>query len=255
MKTPVPAAGPLLWSDEFDQPLGTGPDLTRWAHDLGASGWGNAELQDYTATRENSVVVADPAASHGRALAIRAVRGGDGRYTSARLTTQGRFSFMHGRVEARLKLPAGQGIWPACWMLGDGFGRVPWPECGEIDVMEVVGHRPGVLHGTLHGPGYSAQHGLTGTTELPAGTSFADAYHVFGMDWRPGRIDWRLDGRVYHSLTPAALPAGSKWVFDDTPFFLLLNLAVGGKWPGYPDATTRFPQEYRVDYVRVSRLD
>jgi beta-glucanase (GH16 family) len=247
------AQSTLLWHDEFAQPPGSGPDPARWAHDLGANGWGNAELQDYTASRENAFVTDDPAATGGRALVIRALRSAEGRYTSARLTTQGRFSFRHGRIEARLKLPHGQGIWPAFWMLGDGFGRVSWPECGEIDVMEVVGHRPGVLHGTLHGPGYSAQDGLTGTVELPGGATFADAYHVFGVDWRPGRIDWLLDGRVYHTLTPAHLPAGARWVFDDTPCFLLLNLAVGGRWPGYPDATTRFPQEYRIDYVRVHR--
>lgn len=249
----MPASQPLfpIWQDEFNQPLGSGPDSAKWGHDLGATGWGNAELQEYTAARENSFVAADPAASHGRALVIRALRTADGRHTSARLTSQGRFSFRHGRVEARLKLPEGQGIWPACWMLGDGFGRVPWPACGEIDIMEVVGHRPGVLHGTLHGPGYSGRDGLTGTCTLPDGAKFSDAYHVFALDWRPGRIEWLLDGTVYHALTPAHLPAGARWVFDDTPFFLLLNLAVGGKWPGYPDGTTQFPQEFRIDYVRV----
>jgi beta-glucanase (GH16 family) len=119
----------------------------------------------------------------------------------------------------------------------------------------MVGHQPGTLYGTLHGPGYSAGEGLAKSTGLPEGETFADTYHVFAIDWREGRIDWRLDGQVYHSLTPAHLPAGLRWVFDDTPFFILLNLAVGGKWPGYPDATTRLPQEYRVDYVRVYRLE
>lgn len=244
---------PVVWQDEFDQPVGSGPDLARWSHDLGATGWGNAELQAYTDSRENSVVVEDAAASHGRVLVIRAVRDAAGGYTSARLSTQHKFSVRHGRIEARLKLPRGQGIWPAFWMLGDGFGRVAWPACGEIDVMEMIGHQPGTLYGTLHGPGYSAGEGLTKSTGLPGGATFADAYHVFGVDWRPGRIDWHLDGKIYHTLTPANLPAGAPWVFDDTPFFLLLNLAVGGKWPGYPDATTQFPQEYRVDYVRVSK--
>lgn len=249
----TPAQSILHWSDEFAQPVGSGPDPARWGHDLGACGWGNAELQEYTAARENAFIAEDPAATGGRALVIRAVRTLDGGYTSARLTTQGRFAFAHGRVEARLRLPQGQGVWPACWMLGDGFGRVPWPDCGEIDLMEVVGHRPGVLHGTLHGPGYCAQDGLGGTVTLPDGATFADAYHVFAVDWQPGRIDWLLDGQVYHTRTPAQLPAGARWVFDHTPFFLLLNLAVGGRWPGYPDDTTRFPQEYRIDYVRVYR--
>jgi beta-glucanase (GH16 family) len=243
----------LVWQDGFDQPVGTGPDPAKWVHDLGATGWGNKELQTYTDTRENSCVTADPDATGGRALVLKAVRTPAGGYTSARLNTQGRFSLTHGRVEARLKLPRGQGIWPAFWMLGDGFGRVPWPACGEIDIMEMVGHQPGTLYGTLHGPGYSAAEGLVKSTVLPPGATFADAYHVFAVDWRPGRIDWLLDGRRFHTLAPADLPAGTRWVFDDTPFFLLLNLAVGGLWPGYPDGTTQFPQEYRVDYVRVYR--
>jgi beta-glucanase (GH16 family) len=246
---------PILWQDEFHQPPGSGPDPAHWVHDLGANGWGNKELQDYTDSRANTYVVDDPDATDGRALVICARREADGKYTSARLKTQGRFSAAHGRIEARLKLPRGQGIWPAFWMLGDGFGRVPWPACGEIDVMELIGHLPATLHGTLHGPGYSGAAGISKSTQLPGSATFADAYHVFGVDWRPGRIDWRLDGQVYHSLTPADLPAGAPWVFDHAPFFLLLNLAVGGAWPGYPDATTVFPQEYRIDYVRVYRLE
>jgi beta-glucanase (GH16 family) len=250
-----PSTTKLVWQEEFDQPVGTGPDPAKWVHDLGDNGWGNNELQAYTASRDNSVVVDDPEASRGRALVIRALRTPVGGYTSARINTQGKFSIKHGRIEARLKLPRGQGIWPAFWMLGDGFGRVPWPACGEIDIMEMVGHQPGTLYGTLHGPGYSAGDGLVKSIELPAGETFADTYHVFAVDWWPGRIDWRLDGKIYHSLTAADLPAGMRWVFDDTPFFLLLNLAVGGKWPGYPDDTTILPQEYRIDYVRVYRLD
>ncbi|HEX2861949.1 MAG TPA: glycoside hydrolase family 16 protein [Lacunisphaera sp.] len=254
MSTPDASALRLVWQDEFNQPLGSGPDPARWVHDLGDNGWGNKELQNYTESRENSAVVADADASHRRALLIRAVRTPSGGYTSARLKTQGKFSTMRGRIEARLRLPQGQGIWPAFWMLGDGFGTIPWPDCGEIDIVEMIGHQPGTLYGTLHGPGYSAAAGLAKSVNLPGGAIFADAYHVFAVDWRPGRIDWILDGSVYHSLTPADLPAGTKWVFDDTPCFLLLNLAVGGVWPGYPDATTQFPQEYRIDYVRVYAL-
>lgn len=249
-----PASLRLVWQDEFNQPVGSGPDPSKWVHDLGDNGWGNKELQTYTDSRENSLVVDDSGATNGRALVLKAVRTAAGGYTSARLNTQGRFSITHGRIEARLKLPMGQGIWPAFWMLGDGFGRVPWPACGEIDIMEMIGHQPGTLYGTLHGPGYSAAAGLVKSTVLPGGAAFADAYHVFAVDWRAGRIDWLLDGRVFHTLTPAELPAGTRWVFDDTPFFILLNLAVGGLWPGYPDATTTLPQEYRIDYVRVYAL-
>jgi beta-glucanase (GH16 family) len=253
MPTSVPLH--LVWQDEFDQPVGTGPDPARWVHDLGDNGWGNKELQTYTDSRENSFVTADPAASGGRALVLKAVRTAAGGYTSARLKTHGRFATGPARIEARLKLPQGQGIWPAFWTLGDNIDTVPWPACGEIDVMEMVGHQPGTLYGTLHGPGYSGTHGLSKHIVLPGGATFSDAYHVFAVDWRPDHIDWLLDGQVYASAGPADLPAGAKWVFDGPPFFLLLNLAVGGLWPGYPDITTQFPQEYRIDYVRVYRHD
>jgi beta-glucanase (GH16 family) len=243
-----------VWQDEFDQPVGSGPDPKKWVHDLGDNGWGNKELQTYTDTRENSFVVEDREATNGRALVIKAVRGADGRYTSARLKTHGKFATGPARIEARLKLPQGQGIWPAFWTLGDNIDTVPWPACGEIDVMEMVGHQPGTLYGTLHGPGYSAKHGMSQHIVLPNGATFADTYHVFAVDWKKDRIDWLLDGKIYSTQTPATIPAGSKWVFDGaTPFFLILNLAVGGLWPGYPDATTQFPQEYRIDYVRVYR--
>ena len=240
-----------IWQDEFDQPVGTGPDPAKWVHDLGDNGWGNKELQSYTASRENSFVAADPDATDGRALVLKARRTPAGGYTSARLKTHGKFATRHGRIEARLKLPRGQGIWPAFWMLGDKIDTVPWPACGEIDVVELIGHQPGTLYGTLHGPGYSGQHGLTKSTLLPGGATFSEAYHVFAVDWQPGRIDWLLDGKIYHTRSAADLPGGAKWVFDDISCFLLLNLAVGGLWPGYPDDTTAFPQEYRIDYVRV----
>ena len=246
--------GQLLWHDEFDQPVGSGPDPAKWVHDLGDNGWGNQELETYTDSRENSFIAADPDALDGRALVIKAVKTPTG-YTSARLKTHGKFATGPARIEARLKLPRGQGIWPACWMLGEHIDSVPWPQCGEIDLVELVGHLPGTLHGTLHGPGYSAKHGITTSTQLPAGQTFADAYHVFAVEWRADRIDWFLDGKKFHTVTPATLPAGAAWVFDGThKFFLLLNLAVGGLWPGYPDATTVFPQEYRIDYVRVHAL-
>lgn len=248
------AASNPTWQDEFKQTPGSAPDPKKWTFELGDSGWGNRELQKYTDLRENSFVVDDPEATDGRALVIKAVKTPAGAYTSARLKTQGKFSTTYGRIEARLKLPKGQGIWPAFWMLADSISHVGWPTCGEIDIVELIGHQPGTLYGTLHGPGYSGQHGISKPTVLPAGQIFGDAYHVFAVDWKPGRIEWLLDGKIYHTLTPADLPAGTKWVFDDSPFFLLLNLAVGGYWPGYPDDTTKFPQEYRIDYVRVYPL-
>ncbi|HEY4299776.1 MAG TPA: glycoside hydrolase family 16 protein [Candidatus Didemnitutus sp.] len=248
----ISSASQPVWQDEFNQPVGSGPDPAKWVQDLGDNGWGNRELQTYTNTRENCSVEADPEATDGHALVIRAVKTATG-YTSARLKTHGRYATAYGRVEARLKLPKGQGIWPAFWMLGDNIEQVPWPDCGEIDVMEMIGHQPGTLYGTLHGPGYYGKHGISKSTVLPGGAVFADAYHVFAIDWRPGRIDWLLDGRIYHTVTAGEIPAGGRWVFDGAPFYLLLNFAVGGLWPGYPDETSRFPQEFRIDYVRVYR--
>lgn len=240
-----------LWQDEFNQPAGTGPDPKFWTHDLGKTGWGNAELENYTDSRANSFVVDDPEATDGKALVLRAVRAPDGSYSSARIKTQGKYAVTYGRIEARMKLPRGQGIWPAFWMMGESITRAHWPACGEIDIMEVPGHEPGKLHSTIHGPGYFGTHGLTKSVSLPAGESFSDAYHLFAVEWSPRKISWSLDGTVYHTRTPADLPAGAQWVFDDGPFFLLLNLAVGGRWPGYPDATTIFPQELRIDYLRI----
>jgi Beta-glucanase/Beta-glucan synthetase len=254
LMTPCVASTPV-WQDEFNQPPGSGPDPDKWVHDLGDNGWGNQERQLYTDSRENSFVIEDADATDGRALVIKAVRSADGRYTSARLKTLGKYAVKHGRIEARLKLPRGQGIWPAFWMLGDNIDEVSWPQCGEIDVMELVGHLPGTTHGTLHGPGYSGEHGITKSTTLPDGAVFADAYHLFAVEWRADRIDWFLDGERFHTVTPADLPEGATWVFNDAPFHLLLNLAVGGLWPGYPDETTSFPQEYRIDYVRVYPLE
>ena len=239
-----------VWADEFSQSAGSAPDAAKWTHELGSHGFGNAELQTYVDSRATSFVADDPAALDGKALVIRADRAGTG-YTSARLHTSGKFTVRYGRIEARLKLPRGQGIWPAFWMLGRDTGPVEWPACGEIDIMENIGREPSRLYATLHGPGYAGTHGLQGSTDLPGGAVFADSYHVFAVDWAPGRIEWSLDGRVYFTATPASLPKDARWVFDDSPFFLLLNLAVGGHWPGRPDATTVLPQEFRIDYVRV----
>jgi beta-glucanase (GH16 family) len=247
----ISSASTPAWHDEFNGPVGSGPDLAKWTHDLGDNGWGNKELQAYTDSRENSFIVADPDADDGRALVIKAVRTPAGGYTSARLKTKGKFTTGPARIEARLKLPKGQGIWPAFWMLGENIDQVAWPACGEIDIMEMIGHQPGTLYGTLHGPGYSGTHGITKSTTLPDHATFSEGYHVFAVDWKKDHIEWSLDGKVFHRVSPAQLPAGAPWVFDGPPFHLLLNLAVGGLWPGYPDATTQLPQEYRIDYVRV----
>ena len=244
------AAPRLVWNDEFNQPADSAPNPAKWSYDLGATGWGNRELQRYTDRRENSRIVVDPAAEDGRALAITALRQAAGEFTSARLKTQGKFSVTYGRIEARLKLPHGRGIWPAFWMLGENITRVAWPACGEIDIMEVVGHEPARVHATLHGPGYSGEKGLSSSTFLPTGEAPGERYHVFAVDWFPDRIEWSIDGSIHARRTRAELATGARWVFDE-PMFLLLNLAVGGNWPGPPDATTEFPQTLFVDYVRV----
>jgi beta-glucanase (GH16 family) len=243
----------LVWSDEFDGPAGTRVDASRWVTETGGHGWGNQELQYYTDRARNAQLSGEGT------LVITALRetftGPDGvtrEYTSARLKTQRRFEQAYGRFEARIQVPHGQGIWPAFWMLGADIDAAGWPACGEIDVMENIGREPAIVHGTLHGPGYSGAQGPSAAFTLPAGRRFADAAHEFAVEWdrEPAAIRWYVDGQLYHTRTPADLPAGARWVFDH-PFFLLLNVAVGGRWPGSPDATTELPQTMRVEYVRV----
>ncbi len=150
-----------------------------------------------------------------------------------------------------MKLPAGgQGLWPAFWMLGGNIDRTPWSGAGEIDVMEQIGREPGTVHGTLHGPGYSGAHALTGETKLADGKMLRDRFHTFAVEWEPATIRFYVDDRLYETRTPADLPAGAAWVYDH-PFFVLLNLAVGGDWPGNPDGTTVLPSTMQVDWVRV----
>lgn len=242
----------LSWSDEFSGADGSAPDPAKWAFDLGGGGWGNAELQTYTSRPQNVSV-------QGGNLVITAVKesytGTDGiarNYTSGRLKTQGLFSQSNGRFEARIKIPAGQGLWPAFWMLGNDLGSNGWPACGEIDIMENVGKEPATVHATIHGPGYSGGNGISAAKALAAG-KFADDFHLYAVEWEGTQMRFYVDGALFATRTPADLPSnGSPWVFDH-PFFLILNLAVGGNWPGAPDGSTTFPQQMLVDYVRVYR--
>jgi beta-glucanase (GH16 family) len=251
---PSPASGwTLSWSDEFEGPAGATVDATKWTFDVGGGGWGNKELESYTDRPKNAHLSGDGS------LVIDVLRerhaGPDGiarEYTSARLKTQGLFSQTYGRFEARMKLPQGQGIWPAFWMLGVDITSAGWPGCGEIDILENRGREPGIVHGTFHGPGYSGGEGIGAPFGLPAGQTFADDFHRFAVEWEPNVVRWYVDSQLYETRTPADLPPGGRWLFDH-PFFLLLNVAVGGSWPGYPDATTVFPQQMLVDYVRVYR--
>ncbi|MFI2510024.1 ricin-type beta-trefoil lectin domain protein [Streptomyces sp. NPDC018972] len=243
----------LTWSDEFNGPAGSAPDPGKWTLETGGSGNGNHELQYYRDSRDNAALD-----GNGN-LVITARKNTDTglqcwygpcQYTSARLNTAKTFTQAYGRFEARIKVPRGQGMWPAFWMLGDDLGTAGWPNSGEIDIMENVGYEPGVVHGTVHGPGYSGGGGIGAAYTLPGGASFADGFHVFAVDWNPEKITWSVDGRTYQTRTPADL-GGKKWVYDH-PFFLILNLAVGGDWPGSPNAGTTFPQTMTIDYVRVS---
>jgi beta-glucanase (GH16 family) len=241
----APAQTPwrLQWADEFDGPANSAPDPAKWTRDLGQSGWGNKELENYTSSTGNAFL---DGAGH---LVIQAIRTPEGGYTSARLKTAGLAAFTYGKIEARMQIPYGQGIWPAFWMLGDDIKTNGWPRCGEIDIMENIGKEPATVHGTVHGPGYSGGKGIGAPFALPSGR-FADAFHVYTAIWERESIEFQLDGKSFKRITPADLPEGAKWVYDH-PFFLLLNLAVGGNWPGNPDAATEFPQRMTVDYVRV----
>ena len=238
----------LVWSDEFNGADGSVPDATKWAIQTGGDGWGNHELEYYTARPQNVQV-------SGGNLVITAAKedytGPDGvtqHYTSARLQTKGLFSQTNGRFEARIKIPKGQGMWPAFWMLGNDIDTSGWPACGEIDIMENIGKEPAINHGSLHGPGY-APGNVTASYTIPTG-ALADDYHVYAVEWEAQQVRFYVDSTLYATFTPSNLPQGSPWEFNK-PFFVLLNVAVGGDWPGSPDGTTQFPQQMLVDYVRV----
>jgi beta-glucanase (GH16 family) len=249
----APAAlGPLVWSDDFNGAAGGAPDGSKWVHDTGGSGWGNNELEYYTTSTSNASM---DGSGHLVITARRENPAGYGcwygscTYTSARLTTSGKFSQQYGHIEASIKMPRGQGIWPAFWALGTNIGSVGWPNSGEIDIMETIGSQTGTNHGSLHGPGYSGGSPLTGTYTLPNGQSLADAFHTYAVDWSPNAVSFSVDGNVYETHTSAETN-GNPWAFNH-PFFLLLNVAVGGNWPGSPNSSTVFPQQMVVDYIHV----
>jgi beta-glucanase (GH16 family) len=232
----------LDWADEFD---GDALDARKWVPELGGHGFGNNEMQFYTARRENVRVEGGNLVIEARKEAYQGKQ-----YTSARLKTEGLVERQYGRFEARIRVPRGQGIWPAFWMLGADIGKVGWPRSGEIDIMENIGKEPGVVHGTIHGPGYQGEKAFGAPSALPAGQRFADDFHVFAVEWEPREIRWYRNGLHYHTARPDSVKGD--WAFEH-PFFMLLNLAVGGYWPGYPDASTTFPQQMLVDYVRIYR--
>jgi len=231
----------LVWSDEFD--VDGLPDSSKWVYDTGGSGWGNNELEYYTANRSENAKV-----ENGNLLiTARKESYGGKSYTSARLKTKGRASWKYGKIEARIKLPYGQGIWPAFWMLGGSFQSVGWPACGEIDIMEMVGGsgKDNTIHGTAHWD--AGGHQSSGTSKTLQSGTYADDFHVFSIEWNEGSIKWFVDNTLFFTLSIAS---NDKSEFH-RDFFIILNLAVGGNWPGNPDGSTIFPQTMRVDYVRV----
>jgi beta-glucanase (GH16 family) len=246
----------LVWSDEFDGPAGTGPDPGKWVPDIGGEPqWGNDEDQYYTGRPQNlaksgagDLVIS---ARRERLPGMAPCAEGPCDITSGRITTKTKFDQTYGRFEARIKVPDGPGLWPAFWAMGADDDSHPWPANGEIDFMEVIGTEPGTVYGTAHAPGFPAE-GIGGSRTLSAGRRLAEDFHTFSVEWSPSRIDWQLDGATYFTLTSGRLAPGQQWVFDH-PFYLLMNLAVGGTWPGPATADTPFPATMRVDYVRVYR--
>jgi len=252
-----PADWKLVWSDEFNNSAGTAPNPSIWGQEVGDGtvngipGWGNSELEYYTAGAAN-------AATDGLGNLQISAREADGslmcyygpcEYTSARLLTKNRFEVAYGRIEARVKVPSGSGLWPAFWMLGTDIDQVSWPQTGEIDIMEYVGRVPNQAFGTLHGPGYSGGQSYGASYDL--GVPVADNFHVFAVEWQPDRITWFIDGIQYFSATPDdPFLQGKQWVFNH-PFFILLNLAVGGNFGGSVGDDTLFPATAFVDYVRL----
>jgi beta-glucanase (GH16 family) len=232
----------LVMKDEFDQP--GAPSTTLWNYDIGTgqNGWGNSELQFYTDRPKNVTV------QNGYLIITALKESFNGSsYTSARLLTKGKFEQAYGRFEARIRLPWGQGIWPAFWMLGADIDTKPWPVAGEIDIMEFRGQNPSTILGTVHGPGYSAGQSISKSYTLKNGRFDTD-FHVFGIEWGPNYVNFYVDNVLYNQITPADVTG--EWVFNK-PFYILINLAVGGNFVGAPNSETVFPQTMLIDYIRV----
>lgn len=254
-------SGTLVWSDEFSNSTGSSlqPDSTVWTYDTGAGGWGNNELETYCAWGSSAAPcsTANPSAFVGTDgyLHVVAQQPSAGVYTSARLKTQGLFSFQYGRIEVRAQVPEEQGMWPAVWLLGNSISKASWPACGEQDVLERVNAatNPDWNAGSIHGTGFTGSN--IGTTyHFPSGET-ASGWHTYGMIWSKGSVSYYIDdpSTPYVTYTPSSVSgfSGSVWPFDSGANFILINLAVGGSWPGSPDSTTTFPAQMLVDYVRI----
>lgn len=235
----------LVWNDEFNGTAGTSPDATKWVTDIGTGqlGWGNNELQYYTNNASNL----QQDGNGNLLITAKQENFGGSSFTSARIKTQGKFAYGYGRYEARIKTPTGPGIWPAFWMLGDNINTVSWPQCGEIDIMEQKGNQSHITYGTIHGPGYAGGNSIGKMYGLQNGRFDAD-FHIYAVEWGEDYIDFFVDDYLYQHVTPN--DANGQWVFNQN-FFLILNVAVGGSFAGFPTTGTPFPQNMMIDYVRV----
>ncbi|SEE37657.1 Beta-glucanase, GH16 family [Rhodococcus jostii] len=233
----------MIGSDEFDGPAGAAPNPLFWGYDLGGGGWGNNEKQVYTDSRQNSRLDGS-----GR-LVVEARRNGAG-FTSARLVTRGKFDFTYGVVEARIQVPSGPGIHPAFWTLGSNINSVGWPACGEVDILEVIGDGSR-YHAGVHGPTVNGGH-WERSTDGSIGANLSAGFHDYALIKAPGRISVGIDGTIVGTVTTADLRPEERWVFD-APAYLLLDVAVGGNWPGPVTPSTRFPATMLVDWVRFSQ--
>ena len=259
-------SGTLVWSDEFSNSTGTPaqPNPAVWTYDTGNSGFGNDELETYCAWGSSTAPCSttNPSEYVGTDgyLHIVAQQPSTGVYTSARLKTQGLFSFQYGRIEFRAQVPEAQGFWPANWLLGNNITTVNWPACGEQDVLERINAAtsPDWNEGSIHGTGFTGGTGLGTKYYFPTGQTAGGEFHTYGMIWKPGSVQYYIDdpvNNIYATYTPSSLTPlndGAVWPFDaGQSNFIILNLAIGGDWPGPPDSSTPFPSEMLVDYVRI----
>jgi beta-glucanase (GH16 family) len=254
-------SGTLVWSDEFTNTTGSNaqPNPTYWGYDTGAGGWGNDELETYcqwgSTTAPCTTATPNAYVDTSGYLHISAQQPSAGVYTSARLKSEGLFSFQYGRIEFRAMVPEAQGFWPAAWLMGNNIASINWPACGEQDVMERVNAatNPDFNVGSIHGPGFTGSN-LGTTYNFPSGQTAAQ-WHTYGMIWSKGSVSYYVDdpSSPYVTYTPASISSftGSSWPFDNGPNFIIMNLAIGGQYPGPPNSSTPFPSDMLVDYVRI----
>jgi beta-glucanase (GH16 family) len=237
----------LVWSDDFDGAAGVSPDAAKWKFDIGVGpnndGWGNAELEYYTDRPSNASLDGNG----NLAITAKKEMYSGSAFTSARIKTIGLLDQAYGRFEARIKSPWGPGIWPAFWLLGSNVDTIGWPQCGEIDIMEIRGQKPNIMNGTVHGPGYSGGASITKSFAFE-NDRFDVEFHLFAVEWGKDYMDFFVDNTLYSRITPDNIPGN--WVFDH-PFHIILNVAVGGNYLGFPTNQTPFPQSMLVDYVKV----